>query len=168
MILASCSKEQPDYLIKGARDNGFVPAYRAYFTLTDGNIKKVSENKFDSFIHSDKIDHEYLGYGEIHTFDAVAVSADPSEWEYEQNKFDDVIYDTDILIQRLKNMELDYTGDVYIIITEFDDYSIIQADSLNGNTVLNTHFALFKDGEKLDLPKGIDLSSINEIYRMEY
>ena len=167
-LLSSCmtGKSRPDYLLEGARDNGFVPAYRAYYAIEGDNIKKISKSKYENYIYKD--DH-YKSFNESFTnYDVVAGSEDPSEWEYEIKYYSDDPYEIDALIGLLQDMNVSYTGNVFILVLWFDEYVIVEVTSLDGtNTVLGETFGLFRDGRKLDLPEGTDLSSIRTYYRYE-
>ena len=168
VFLSSCvtTQSRPDYLLEGARDNGFVPAYRAYFAIEGDTVKKISSYKYENYIYND--DHYKAFNTEFSNYDVIASTDDPSEWEYELKYYADEPYDTDALISQLQDMNVSYTGNVYILVNWFDDYVIIHATSLDdNNTVLGEAFGMFKGGKKIDLPAGIELSSIRTYYRYE-
>ena len=98
IFLASCSNNnvKPDYLLEGAMDNGFVPAYRAYYAIESDNIRKISHSKYEKYIYDDKKEYCYIPIT-YYSFDAFAKTMNPSEWEYEQSEYDDVVYDIDTL-----------------------------------------------------------------------
>lgn len=168
MLLSSCAtgNSRPDYLLEVARDNGFVPAYRAYYAIEGDTIKKISKSRYEKYIYKD--DH-YKRFNEsFSNYDVVASSEDPAGWEYELKYCSDDPYDTDVLIGHLQDMNVSYTGNVYILVLWFDDYVIVEVTNLDDtNTVLGETFGLFRDGRKLDLPSGTDLSSLRSYYRYE-
>ena len=158
---------KPEYLIEGARDNGFVPAYRAYTAISGDHAKKIPSFRFDNLVYINK-DAEYSHVRfEFHTYEGRAESTDPDTWVLEKNKYDKESFEIPSVIESLKQMDLTYTGDVYILVTEFDDYRIVQAESLGEySTILDESFALFKNGEKLRLPDNVRLDSIRTIYKL--
>ena len=83
LCLTSCGKDttSPDYLLEGARDNGFVAAYRAYFAIDDNNITKISKKKYENFIYYDKIDNYDPVPKTYYRFEAHtgAIGSSPSE-----------------------------------------------------------------------------------------
>lgn len=178
LCLTSCGKDMtyPDYLLEGARDNGFVPAYRAYFAIDSNNVTKISKRKYDNFVYHDKIDH-YDTIPEIY-YSFVAhnstIGSPPSEWEYTQSKYDNIVYDIEILKKYLSMMDLQNNTlpagfedpRIEIVIIEFDDYNIIEVTQLNEfNMVLAQKYAVFHNEEMLLIPDDMDLSSIRDIYK---
>ncbi len=165
LVLASCSSgKKPDYLIMAARDNGFVPAYRAYFAVEGDSIRKISSSRYDDLILGKS---DYKMFNETYyTFDVTAETGDPAEWEYVPNPYIEEHYDEDLLIGQLKETGVSYTGDIYIVITEFDDYTVFQVTNLEDSTWKDTTYAWFRDGRLLDLPKNIELDSLDRFYRL--
>lgn len=165
-MTASCGKSDPPaYLLEGARDNGFVPAYRAYFELDGDSIKKISENRFDRYFRGDKNDYKGV-LQDYYSFNIVADSGDPSGWEYEQGAYDSEVYDEELLIGFLEEIDTGYTGDVYVLITEFDDYTVLEIWEKDGNSITRQTTALFRDGNRISLPGNVSLESLRNIYRL--
>ena len=173
IFLASYDNDsiKPDYLIECVLDNGFVPAYRAYYTIESDNIRKISHSKYEKYIYDDKKEYGYIPTT-YYSFDAFAKTMNPSEWEYEQNEYDDVIYDVDTLKTYLLKMQTGYWNmpsalgedKVYILVTEFDDYAIVEATLLDfQNTVKDSKCAIFHNGNMLTAAKDLDLNSIRSI-----
>ena len=108
VLLTSCSANEsyPEYLIEGARDNGFVASYRAYFAIENGSVNKISKTKYDNLIYKDNDDHYKVVPKEYYSFEVNAETNDPSEWEYEAHNSGDDVYDTDVLVEQLKVMEI--------------------------------------------------------------
>ena len=167
-LLSSCAADQykPAYLLEGARDNGFVPSYRAYYAIDGDTIEKISKTRYENYIYKDKDDHYKSFNAEFSNYDIAASTDDPSEWDYEVKYYGTEPYDTEALKKHLKDMNVSYTGNVYILVYWFDEYSIVQVTNLtDNNTVLGEMFGLFRNGNKIDLPDGTDLSSIRTYYR---
>ncbi len=167
MFLTACRDDgvKPDYLLEGARDNGFVPAYRAYFAIKDNKVTEISKAKYENYIYKDD-DHYKIVTKSYYLFEVNAETNDPSDWEYEQNKNNDEMYDTEILKNQLLDMNVNFEGNVDIQITEFDEYILIEVANMNdANTVINSKYAVFHDGEILSMPDDIDLSSIRDIHK---
>ena len=167
LCMASCgmSGPKPDYLIMGARDNGFVAAYRGYYAITGNKVEKISKSTYENYIYKD--DHYKMIGDDIISWDVTADSEDPSEWVFEKLSYTDTVYDMDTLISQLDEMDLSYTGDLYVQVTFFDDCVIIEVDSLDDSTITSESFAVFRNGEKLDFPDNYDLSSIRDVYKYE-
>ena len=55
LYMTSCltSKPKPDYLLMGARDNGFVAAYRGYYAITGNSVEKISKTTYENYIYRD-------------------------------------------------------------------------------------------------------------------
>lgn len=158
---------KPDYVIEGARDNGFVAAYRAYTALTDESAKKIPGFRFENLVYSNvDVEYEHVNF-DFHTYKGKAETTDPDTWEIEHNQYDEEWFDIPSVIESLKKMDLSYTGDVYIIVTEFDDYRIVQVESLgdDNSTILDESFALFRNGSRIELPENVKLDSIRTIYK---
>ena len=162
--ISSCSKVDADYLIEGARDNGFVAAYRGYFAIDDGSVFEISGNQFDRSVLGDDSQYKSIGY-QLITFEAKAERSDPLTWTYEKNKYVSEEYDVNVLKDQLKQMGVSYTGDVYIITTSFESYTVIEANSLDNNTVMDTTYGLFRDGSKIELPADIEIQDIRTVYK---
>ena len=168
VLMSSCisNRNKPDYLLMGAKDNGFVPSYRAYYAITGDTIKKIPQFKYENYIYKD--DHYKSFNEEFSNYDVVADSPDPSEWNFELMYYDNEPYDTDALIKHLQDMNVSYMGNVYILVLWFDEYVIVEVTNLDDtNTVLGETFGLFRNGKMIDLPAGTDLSSIRTYYRYE-
>ncbi len=169
IFLASCSindESNPEYLLEGARDNGFVASYRAYFAIENNSVTEISKTKYENFIYKDKDDHYKIVPQVYYSFEVNAKTKDPSEWDYEQSKYNDEAYDTEILKNQLVDMDVSYEGKVDIQITEFDEYCLVEVTSMDdANTIIDSKYAIFHNGEKLSMSEGIDLSSIRDIHK---
>ncbi len=163
LLLCSCKRTEPEYLIMAGLDNGFVAAYRAYFSLTGSDMTKISGRKYDKLRLGNK-NYERIEES-VFTFDVTAEKLDPDTWIYERNKYIEEIYDEQVLIKDLKDMGILYTGKLYIVVTTFDDYRLIQVDSLDGSSIADSSYAAFKGDERLELGKRTELHSIRAIYR---
>ncbi|MCR5213072.1 MAG: hypothetical protein K6E10_01530 [Eubacterium sp.] len=168
VFLTSCSVNgsNPEYLLEGASDNGFVASYRAYFAIENKSVTEISKTKYENFIYKDKEDHYKIVPQVYYSFEVNAKTKDPSDWEYEQSKYNDETYDIDILKNQLLDMGISYEGEIDIQITEFDEYYLIEVTSLDdNNTIIDSKYAIFNNGEKLSMADDIDLSSISDIYK---
>ena len=161
--LTSCGSTgpNPDYLIMGAEEGG-TPVYRAYYAVYGNSIQNITKGAYEDYISKDD------NYKTISTstcdFDITAGSSDPAEWEYEVKYFDEEPYDTDVLKTQLKEMNIHYVGEVYILVTTFDGYVILQ---VNNKTENQSTYGMFKDGKQMTLPAGTDLRSLVTFYRFE-
>ena len=168
MFLISCSANEsnPEYLLKGASDNGFVASYRAYFAIENNSVTKISKRKYENFIYKDKENHYKILPQIYYSFEVNAKTNNPTDWECEQSKYNDETYDINILKDQLLDMGVSYEGKVDIQITEFDKYYIIEVTSLDDdNTIIDSRYAIFNNGEKLSMADDIILSSIQDIYK---
>lgn len=65
-------------------------------------------------------------------------------------------------------MNISFEGNISILITEFDDYKLIEVTNYDdSNMVLSSEYAVFHNDEKLSTSDDIDLSSIRYIYRLQ-
>ena len=163
-ILTACSKKDPQYLIEGAEDNGFVAAYRGYYALDDESLYKISGFKFDKLTLGKTNDYSTI-ITDIYNFKVDAASDDPLSWNYVESDYNDSQYDVDVLKSEMVLIGIDYDGEISVHIIAFDEYKIFEIDSLNNSSVLDTTYAVLKNGELLDLPQGTDLRSIRSVYK---
>lgn len=166
-LLTACSanNSSPEYLLEGARDNGFVASYRAYFAIENGNIFKITKAKYENYIYREDNKHYKLVPKEQYCFKAHAEDSDSLKLEYEQKYPENPVYEIDMLTKQLSMMDISYSGNSDIQIIKFDDYYLIEVENLDGNTVIASAYAIFHNGEKLSMEEGIDLSSIRNIYK---
>ena len=155
---------EPDYLLLAKSDNGFIPAYRGCFAISGGSVTEISSRKYDELTLGSDTDYEAIGF-RTYAFDVDAVGGDPLGWQYVQNAYDDRKYDTQLLSWDLKQMGLSYRGTLYVLVTTFDDYRVILAANMDGNSVLNETYAVFHDEDRLPLPKGARLYGLSRFYR---
>lgn len=59
MCLVSCTdnKTCPEYLIECGTDNGFVPAWRGYYAIENGNVIKLKQREYDQYVYNDELKH---------------------------------------------------------------------------------------------------------------
>ena len=164
---------EPEYLIKAKRDNGFISAYKAHFALDGESLYKISERKYEALTLGEDSKYKMIVPDTL-SFDISAPGNDKSKWEIvlpsnymmqEGNITEPYLRES--LIADLTQMGITYTGSLYVLVTRFDDYKIVQVTNLDGNTVIDETYALFKNGSQLPLSKDIDLSSIWRIYRLK-
>ena len=171
LMLLSCVSagmgSEPEYLIKAKRDNGFVSAYKAHFALDGENIYKISERKYDDLTLGEDSKYKVIQVDSI-SFDVSATGDDLSKWNVSlpyDYKNQANPYTRESLINDLTQMGVTYRGSLYVLVTRFDDYKIVQVTNLDGNSVIDESYALFKNGSRLPLSKNIDLSSIWQVRR---
>ena len=70
-----------------------------------------------------------------------------------------------MLKNQLLEMGISYEGEIGVQITEFDKYYLIEVTSLDDNTIIDSKYAIFHNGEKLSMRDDIDLSSIRDIHK---
>lgn len=164
---------EPEYLIKAKRDNGFVSAYKAHFALDGESLYKISERKYDDLTLDEDSKYKMI-IPETISIDITVPGSDKLAWEvsfpsdYEMQAGSTTEpYTRETLIADLTKMEITYTGSLYVLVTRFDDYKIVQVTNLDGNSVIDESYALFKNGSKLPLSKNMDLSSIWQIYSLK-
>ena len=133
-----------------------------YWQLKDyGSTDQIGFN--DSYEDYIKKDDQYKTIStSVCDFNVTAGSSDPAEWEYEIKYFDEEPYDTDVLKTQLKEINVHYVGEVYILITTFDGYVILQVDNTTEN---QSTYGMFRDGKHMTLPAGTDLSSLETFYK---
>ena len=58
-------------------------------------------------------------------------------------------------------MKIAYTGKIYVLITTFDGYKIIEAANLDGNTLIDDSYAIFKNNIKLENSDAVKLKQLS-------
>ena len=154
----------PQYLIRAKSDNGFVIAYQAHFAVDGDAISEISAREYEKLTLGDGSEYKAIS-AKTYAFDINAAGNVPSAWQYVQNEYDDEVYDARLLAKELSQMNLHYSGSLYVLITTFDEYKIIQVSNLDGNTVLDESYAMFRNGRQLQLPKNAKLCSLWRFYR---
>lgn len=166
LLLASCGSKKPDYLIGAGRDNGFVPAYRAYFSIQGDKIKKISVLKYERLTLGKESEYDFIRESTYHFYDINADTDDPADWTYTQNEYEKELYDVDKLKADLKTIGVPFKGKIYIYITTFDEYRIYEIENVDDTgTHLGQKCAVFRNDELLDIPKNMDLSSLRDFYK---
>ena len=155
---------EPAYVIKAKRDNGFISAYQAFFAIDGDSISAISSSRYEDLTLGSDKPYERVSVTTC-SFDIYAPGRDPMEWRYEQSQYDTKRYAVQSLIWDLKQMGLSYTGDVYVLVTFLDEYKIVKAVNLDGMVVLDESYAVFRNDEPLDLPKGMSLSDLSIFYK---
>lgn len=155
---------EPAYLIRAKSDNGFVAAYRAYFALDGSSLREISQRSYEDLTLGSGSAYQAIT-ARTYSFDVSARGNDPLEWQYTQNEYDDKKHDTQLLIWDLKQMKLPYTGTLYVLVKTFDDYRVVLVAQMDGNSVLDESYAMFRDEDRLDLPKGAKLYGLSDFYR---
>ena len=160
---------EPKYYICARRDNGFVPAYRAYFFITGSKIKKVSGFRYEYSVIFGKKAKEYKAFSPAYyVFNIKAKDNDPSGWKIEQNKYDKEKYDTDALVALLKKTEITLKGYIELVLREFDGYQIIymtRTDQEGHGMVLGQQSLFFRDGNPIKIGRKISLDDVRDFYR---
>jgi lipoprotein len=167
-FLISCItiENHPEYLLEGARDDGFVSSYRAYFEIGNNGVNEISKTKYENYIYKDKDNHYKIVPTEHCSFIVNAKTKYSSDWECEKCNSNNVAYDTETLAEQLKKMEISGEARLNVEISKFDDFCIIEVNGLDdSNTIINSKYAIFYKGEKLSMKRGIELSSIRNIYK---
>ena len=62
-------------------------------------------------------------------------------------------------------MKLAYTGTVYVLITTFDEYKIIEAANLDGNTLIDDSYIIFRNNVKLENSDALKLNQLSRFYK---
>ena len=159
------SEHLPEYLIKAKSDNGFVTAYQAYFAVDGDSVSEISAREYERLTLGDSSKYQIISE-KTYSFDIIANGGALSEWQYEQNKYDSEIYSLPLLIKDLSQMNLPYTGKLYVLIKQFDDYRIISVANLDGCTLLDESYAVFRNNRQLPLPKNIRLDNLWRFYKL--
>ncbi len=158
--------KEPAYLIKAKRDNGFVSAYKAHFAVDGDSITKISESKFDNLTLGDSSNYTVIPATTC-AFDVVAETKDPLEWKYTQNEYDEKRYAVQSLIWDLQQMKLSYTGTLYVLVSFFDEYKVLKVAMLDGRSVLDESYAMFRNDEQMALSDDMQLSDLWRFYKHE-
>ena len=164
LLLSSCGeKKKPAYVLVAGEDTGIVSSYEAYFELNGSSVKEVKEVRYDNLIMKSS-DYSLINQ-KLYHFSVTSNSSNPSNFVYTQSGYDKETYDNATLIKQLKKMGIFWTGSIQIIIYEFEGYTIVEAQHLDGNTLLETETGLFRNGRLINLPQEISLKSISKVYK---
>ena len=157
-------KHPPKYLLENAGSGGILAFDTTYFAIDDDGVKKISEIRHNNLIFAEDNHYSFVRDKYYH-FDVNARSKDPSDWEYEISEFNDGFYDTDILTEQIKKMELSVDGKIDIEVTKFDDYYIVEVTQMEDDDfqVIDSYYAVFHNGERLAMKKNIELNSIRDV-----
>ncbi len=161
---ASSRAGKPEYVIKAKRDVGFVSAYQAHFAVDGNIISKITASRFDDLTLGDSSLYT-VAATDTYSFDVQAKGSNPALWTYEQSEYEAQQYDLKLLRSDLKRMQLSYTGTLYVLITVFDDYRIVQVANLDGNVLIDDSYALFRDDVQLTIPRDSKLCDIWRVYK---
>lgn len=157
------------YYICARRDNGFIPAYRAYFFINGNKIKRVSVFRYEHCVIFGKRADEYKFFSPAYyVFNIKAENNDPSEWKIRQNEYDKEKYDINALIRLLKKTEITLKGYIELVLHEFDGYQLIhmaRTDQEGHGTILGEQSLFFKDGKPIRIGRKIRLDDVRDFYR---
>ena len=176
IFLTSCKNNEiiPEYLIECKNEDSFTGFGEMYYTIENNTIKKVSYSKYNKHINNSN--YESLSSNRYKIW-AQSSFGSPKNWsywefgEYSSDKRNILEYDIEKLKKYVTMMDLDYetpasSFDNYVIniyITEFDDYTIIEANLLKNEKTIKSKCALFYDEELVN--DNYKLSSVQEIYK---
>ena len=157
-------KHPPKYLLENAGSGGILAFDTTYFAIDDDGVKKISEIRHNNLIFAEDNHYSFVR-DKYYNFEVNARSKDPSDWEYEISEFNDGFYDTDILTEQIKKMELSVDGKIDIEVTKFDDYYIVEVTQMEDDDfqVIDSYYAVFHNGERLAMKKNIELNSIRGV-----
>ena len=162
-------KNGEKYYICARRDNGFIPAYRAYFFINGNKIKRVSVFRYEHCVIFGKRADEYKFFSPAyHVFNIKAKSNDPSEWKIRQNEYDKEKYDINALIRLLKKTEITLKGYIELVLHEFDGYQLIhmtRTDQEGHGTILGEQSLFFRDGNPIKIGRRIKFDDVRDFYR---
>ncbi len=155
---------EPAYVIRAKRDSGFVSAYKAHFAVDGNSITKISASRYEDLTLGSESNYKPISATTC-AFDVVATTKDPTEWTYTQNEYDTKHYAVQSLIWDLKQMKVSYTGTLYVLVTFFDEYKVLKVANLDGMSVLDESYAMFRNDEPLSLSKDMQLGDLRDFYK---
>lgn len=158
--LASCKKTEPDYVFLIESEGK-----RNYYSISNDTFERMSLFQFNISV---EFTNKYTS-PKVET-DIVCISAegdDPAEWEYSDKEY--VPLDDEqkqIWIERMKAMNLPYTGSFSIMTDTFDDYMIACALKIDSRTLqyIGTKFVFHN--EKI-IGKVTETGMINRFYKRD-
>ena len=165
----SLDDNEPKYYICARRDNGFIPAYRAYFFIHGNKVKKVRGFRYGHRVIFGKGADDYKSFSpEYYVFNIKAKSNDPTDWKIVQNKYEKNRYDVNALINLLKKAEITLKGYIQLVLHDFDGYQIIHMVRTSEETHglhMGEQSLLFRDGMPITIGKKINFASVRDFYR---
>ena len=171
LLFVSCSKvnQNPEAVFQCSTFDG---SDVAYYSVGENGLCVMSESCYNSLTSGSDSDFEKVGNIEVFLFTVEADGSDPSSWEYEQSESDYVTYDQQLLISELEYLGVSYSGHLYVLIYEFDDYKRIEVKSRVENLYAETdsefsYVWLLCDEEIVENPDNIELNLIREAYVLD-
>ena len=167
-ILAGCGAK-PDFIFKSTKvvvydDLGVVSD--CWYGISGNRVVDINNRieDLDSYYVSfeDDLDHWY----ETGSYTFNTSSADPKDWNLKDLEYTGYHrVDEDLLVKQLKKMDLTYTGDIYIYVSPFGEYTYIKVHCNVGEYFKETDYtcAIFKGEKKLSLPGGIRLRDFEDL-----
>lgn len=67
----------------------------------------------------------------------------------------------------LAQMGVNFTGDAYIIIYDCDDIIIVSAEKTVNNSIEDSWYGIFRNGQMLDIPDNVDMRDLRDIYKLD-
>ena len=59
-----------------------------------------------------------------------------------------------------------YTGDIHIIVTVFDDYTVLEVWRMENDEIAEIQTGLFRYNSIIELPRDVNLKSLAYIYKL--
>ena len=169
MSIFAPNDNEPKYYICARRDNGFVPAYRAYFFIKGNRIKRISVIRYEHSVVFGRRADDYIFFSpDYYVFDIKAHNNNPSEVEIKQNEYENNRYDTDALVAILKKAEITLKGYIELVLNEFDGYQLIhmaRTDQEGHGTVLGEQSLFFRDGKPIKIGRRITFDDVRDFYK---
>ncbi len=157
------------YYICARADNGFIPAYRAYFRIQGSRIRKISGFRYEYTVIFGKHRDDYKFFSpKDYVFNIEAPSNDPTKWIIKQNEYQKDRYDIDDLVLLLKKTEISLEGYIELILHEFDNYHIIsmsRTDQAGHGILLGEQSLFFVNKVPIKIGKRINFRSVHDFYK---
>lgn len=161
--LSSCSgATKPEYVFLTSTILG---DNKAYFSLSENNIKKITKLEFSDCTDGANADYEQTELG-TYLYSVYISSENPADWEYEESESDKEKYDLDLLVKRLKEISIPFTGRVTVFIQTFGDYTFINVEKNDPvKDISGSVFTAFCKDEKIAVPENLDIGDVKVVYR---
>ena len=164
-MLASCGvKHKPDFVLEASEIDSIVTSYSAYFELDPDSVKEVKDIRYKILILNEDTEYSEIDY-DTYEFKAKAITKDPNGWTYTESPYNKEVYGTDNLVKFLNKMRPPFTGDIFIQIFTFEDYTLFEVQNIEDSEIVDIDTAIFYKNRQIKKSDSTSLKSFTKVYK---
>ena len=165
VMLASCGvKHKPDFVLEASEIDSIVTSYSAYFELDPNSVKEVKDIRYKILILNEDTEYSEIDY-DTYEFKAKAITKDPNGWTYTESPYNEEVYGTDNLVKFLNKMRPPFTGDIFIQIFTFEDYTLFEVQNIEDSEIVDIDTAIFYKNRQIKKSDSTSLKSFTKVYK---